>query len=156
MESRVLEEFMPRTSTTYDDEHQNICSQIDKDKKMSDWLRSASLWNPSSDLSVQKSQVSPTPLPAKHVDDGTAWSLSLEREKTAGRISLSSDVVASASPPTQSAATTDAAGGGADSGKSAEKQERQIKHKKQRRNWSPELHRLFLQALKQLGGSHGG
>lgn len=27
--------------------------------------------------------------------------------------------------------------------------------RKQRRNWSPELHRRFLNALQQLGGSHG-
>lgn len=28
-------------------------------------------------------------------------------------------------------------------------------HRKQRRCWSPKLHRSFLQALEQLGGSHG-
>lgn len=28
-------------------------------------------------------------------------------------------------------------------------------HRKARRCWSPELHRRFLHALKQLGGSHG-
>lgn len=28
-------------------------------------------------------------------------------------------------------------------------------HRKARRCWSPELHRRFLDALKQLGGSHG-
>lgn len=28
-------------------------------------------------------------------------------------------------------------------------------HRKQRRCWSPELHRRFLHALQQLGGSHG-
>lgn len=27
--------------------------------------------------------------------------------------------------------------------------------RKQRRNWSPELHKRFLNALQQLGGSHG-
>ena len=28
-------------------------------------------------------------------------------------------------------------------------------HRKARRCWSPELHRRFLDALQQLGGSHG-
>lgn len=35
-----------------------------------------------------------------------------------------------------------------------EKKERQSQ-RKTRRCWSPELHRRFLQALQQLGGSHG-
>lgn len=32
----------------------------------------------------------------------------------------------------------------------------QAARRKQRRCWSPELHRLFLQSLQQLGGPHGG
>ena len=37
----------------------------------------------------------------------------------------------------------------------AENGDKKEAQRKARRCWSPELHRRFLQALQQLGGSHG-
>lgn len=36
-----------------------------------------------------------------------------------------------------------------------DKEDQSQSHRKTRRCWSPELHRRFLHALQQLGGSHG-
>ena len=44
-------------------------------------------------------------------------------------------------------------GGGSCGGKKEEKEGQS--QRKARRCWSPELHRRFLHALQQLGGSHG-
>lgn len=49
-------------------------------------------------------------------------------------------------------------GGGGDGGggeKEKDKEGQSQPPRKARRCWSPELHRRFLQALDQLGGSHG-
>ena len=41
-------------------------------------------------------------------------------------------------------------------GGSSRREEKEAQNqRKQRRCWSPELHRRFLHALQQLGGSHG-
>lgn len=76
-----------------------------------------------------------------------------QREKNVIKINGSSSgctaPVASA-PATSSNACT--VTGGSD--KKEEQKEGQTQ-RKQRRNWSPELHKRFLNALQQLGGSHG-
>lgn len=56
-----------------------------------------------------------------------------------------SSVNASAPPPSTSCTTETGCG---------HKKEGQSQ-RKTRRSWSPELHRRFLQALKELGGPHG-
>ncbi|XP_064941616.1 transcription factor NIGT1-like [Musa acuminata AAA Group] len=64
-------------------------------------------------------------------------------------------------PPASSAATaipatTDGDGGrdyGSKEGNREKKEEQLQPHRKARRSWSPELHRCFLHALHQLGGS---
>ena len=57
------------------------------------------------------------------------------------------------SAPAMSSSAGAVTGGG--SGKKEEQKEGQQSQRKQRRNWSPELHKRFLNALQQLGGSHG-
>lgn len=47
-------------------------------------------------------------------------------------------------------------GGGSGSGSGGNKEDKEGQsQRKARRCWSPELHRRFLNALQQLGGSHG-
>lgn len=53
-----------------------------------------------------------------------------------------------------SSTPTAAGSSSAETGGRREEKEGQL-HRKARRCWSPELHRRFLDALKQLGGSHG-
>lgn len=48
-----------------------------------------------------------------------------------------------------------AASSTAETGRSKKEDKESESQRKQRRCWSPELHRRFLQALQQLGGSHG-
>lgn len=66
---------------------------------------------------------------------------------------------AAAQPPTAASSTaeTDRSNGNASGGGGGSKKEEKEGQcqRKQRRCWSPELHRRFLQALQQLGGSHG-
>ena len=52
---------------------------------------------------------------------------------------------------TSSSAETTSGGGGSERRDEKDGQSQ----RKQRRNWSPELHKRFVNALHQLGGSHG-
>lgn len=52
---------------------------------------------------------------------------------------------------TSSSAETASGGGGSEKRDEKDGQSQ----RKQRRNWSPELHKRFVNALHQLGGSHG-
>lgn len=71
-----------------------------------------------------------------------------KREKSAGT-SSSAAVQTLASMPAKTAGEGNGNGG-------SKKEEKETQsQRKQRRCWSPELHRRFLQALQQLGGSHG-
>lgn len=68
--------------------------------------------------------------------------------------------VASSAPAPATSSTTETGGAKSDLDKVGEEQIQQQQsqsqtHRKQRRCWSPELHRRFLNALQQLGGSHG-
>lgn len=54
-------------------------------------------------------------------------------------------------PTTTSSSTAETVGGKSE----FEQLKHSQSHRKQRRCWSPELHRRFLHALQQLGGSHG-
>lgn len=75
-----------------------------------------------------------------------------QREKSVGKTNRPVAKVPASAPATSS--TTDTVSGG--SGESLKKEEKDGQgQRKQRRNWSPELHRRFLHALQQLGGSHG-
>ena len=64
-------------------------------------------------------------------------------------------MVASA-PATTTSSTTETCAVGKEGEEQVLQQQSQSQtRRKQRRCWSPELHRRFLHALQQLGGSHG-
>lgn len=56
-------------------------------------------------------------------------------------------------PAAAGSSSTETAGGGGGGGNKEDKEGQS--QRKARRCWSPELHRRFLNALQQLGGSHG-
>ncbi|KAJ4841363.1 hypothetical protein Tsubulata_016496 [Turnera subulata] len=130
-------------------------------KKKSDWLRSVQLWNQSPDPSPR--QELPRKAAVTEVKrDGVGGAFQpFQREKSnvkagttnqvAATKALPSPVPASATSSTAEPATAAANGGGGNSKKEEKESQNQ---RKQRRCWSPELHRRFLQALQQLGGSH--
>lgn len=72
-----------------------------------------------------------------------------KREKIAGTSSVAAEQTLASST---AAEIMGAVGNGGGSKKEEKESQSQ---RKQRRCWSPELHRRFLQALQQLGGSHG-
>lgn len=76
-----------------------------------------------------------------------------EQVKSAGKAN-SSPVAVPATSSTTETVSNKSSGGGAGGGESSKKEEKEGQ-RKQRRCWSPELHRRFLNALQQLGGSHG-
>ncbi|KAG9158701.1 hypothetical protein Leryth_023483 [Lithospermum erythrorhizon] len=163
-EGPVLEEFIPIKrvfSSSHDDEGQQykkpkinfigICSNNNDNKasKKSDWLRSAKLWNQSPD---------PTPKEVVQVvevkRDGSSVAIHQvkmensegDAEGTSGRHKEA--VAAAANSSVDTGETSGCRGGG------IKKQEKELlSQRKYRRSWSPELHKKFLIALQQLGGS---
>ncbi|KAL0463633.1 UNVERIFIED_CONTAM: Transcription factor HHO2 [Sesamum latifolium] len=129
----------------------------DKNSKKSDWLRSVQLWNqtpdpPSKEDSPRKVAV----VEVKRNGGGGAFHPFKKEKSTAG-----GDGTATPPPqgpvnrplPPASTSSTEETGGGSGGGNKKEAKEGQSQ-RKARRCWSPELHRRFLQALQQLGGSH--
>lgn len=167
----VLEDFMPikRNSSCSDndedededDDEQSEKPTIDHDKsidkscKKSDWLKSVQLWNQTPDLLPKEE--SPRKVPVIEVKrNGNGGAFHPFKEKSSGTSTINSpcSVPAAAAAPTSS--TTETAGGcsgGSGGGGNKEDKEGQSQ-RKARRCWSPELHRRFLNALQQLGGSH--
>ena len=146
-----------------------------------DWLRSVQLWSqepqqrPSSPPSPQPPLCKPVALSARKA--GGAFQ-PFERQKRAEAPASSATTAAAVVGDSSDGAPadTDAAGrrprsgdketsgdaedkgsdrkdgkGGGEEGQS----QAQAPARKPRRCWAPELHRRFLQALQQLGGSHG-
>lgn len=68
-------------------------------------------------------------------------------------------VASAPAPATTTSSTTETCGvvgkGGEEHIHQQQSQTQSQTRRKQRRCWSPELHRRFLHALQQLGGSHG-
>ncbi|XP_019168488.1 PREDICTED: myb family transcription factor EFM-like [Ipomoea nil] len=146
----VLEQFIPMKSAQEDDdedyEEQSRKSDNDDDdhddcvnknndnnnSEKSDWLRSVQLWNQFPDPTPKEE----SPEEVKRNGSGGAFQ-PFKKEK--------SGAAAAAQPPTAASST-------AETGRS--KKEDKESQRKQRRCWSPELHKRFLQALQQLGGSH--
>ncbi|KAE8716066.1 Myb-like transcription factor family protein, putative isoform 2 [Hibiscus syriacus] len=153
----VLEEFIPikRSSdcSREDDEQEshkskekNVPAAVDH-KRRSDWLRSVQLWNnnnQSPDLSLNE-------------ENGGAIQ-AIQREKTVEKnVKPSAGGKANASATSTSTTESRSRGGGgeANNGNSSKKDEKEGQtQRKTRRCWLPELHRRFLHALQQLGGSH--
>jgi hypothetical protein len=82
------------------------------------------------------------------------------REKSVGKsnapVVVKTPSQAPVAPPAPALATPSSSAETATGVGSARREEKESQgQRKQRRNWSPELHRRFVQALQQLGGSHG-
>lgn len=133
----VLEEFIPikRSGSSSDEEKSKERSQ-DSTKKKPDWLKSAQLWNPEADLNAKEKLL----VGAKR--SGGAFH-PFNREET--------PVVLT---PKQVPAPVPAASSTAETGNGRREEKEGESNRKARRCWSPELHRRFLHALQQLGGSH--
>ncbi|KAG8058864.1 hypothetical protein GUJ93_ZPchr0002g25068 [Zizania palustris] len=130
-------------------------------KATPDWLQSVQLW---SQQPPQPSSPSPTPakeLPCKPVAlngrrAGGAFQ-PFDKEKRAELPASSTTAAASPTavgdsgdkPTHDTEKNTDTK-----DGKDKDKEGQSDPHRKPRRCWAPELHRRFLQALQQLGGSH--
>ncbi|XP_061992092.1 transcription factor HHO3-like [Rosa rugosa] len=162
-EGHVFEEFIPlkRSSCSDSDndeeleesDHQQIkIDDKDKsnsgDKKKSDWLRSVQLWNTTPDL-PQKEELPRKALVVEVKRNGGAFQ-PFQREKGIGKTNGAVAKSPASAPATSSTADTVSGGSGGGNSKKEDKEGQ----RKQRRNWSPELHRRFLHALQQLGGSH--
>ncbi|XP_015895662.3 transcription factor HHO3 [Ziziphus jujuba] len=134
----------PKKNSDKDNDNNNNIG----DKKKSDWLRSVQLWNPTPDPPHKEE----LPRKASVVEvkrNGGAFQ-PFQREKSVAKANGSVGKATPSAPET-SATPEPAAGGG--SGGNTKKEDKDGQ-RKQRRNWSPELHRRFLNALQQLGGSH--
>ncbi|KAK4762423.1 hypothetical protein SAY86_008191 [Trapa natans] len=171
----VLEEFIPmnRPSGSADDEddeqhsHEQMkigndsdggneekSSSADSNRK-SDWLRSAQLWNQTPD---RPTTGTPRKVPVVEVksNGGAFQPFHKEQQKrSANSQQLSEKLQPAPNPTTASSCTTKTAADSRREEKMDDKEDLTEAKRKQRRCWSPELHRRFLQALQQLGGSHG-
>jgi len=135
----VFEEFIPlKWSSSSSDEHEScepekIASESNGgDKKKSDWLRSVQLWNQSPDPQDKETIV-------EVKRNGGAFQPFQKDD--------SQPLKAITPTPTTSSST-------AETQRESEQHKQSQMLRKQRRCWSPELHRRFLHALQQLGGSH--
>ncbi|KAG8473298.1 hypothetical protein CXB51_035418 [Gossypium anomalum] len=156
-DSPVLEEFIPIKRSCNcseeddDDDDENVAAA---DKKKSDWLRSVQLWNPPS-----KEDVGKTGSGVQMKGNGGAFQPFHKEKGNVEKKSVEAvgkgNASATATTTTTSASTTESGSRGiaADDGKKGQQQQ-QPPQRKQRRCWSSELHKRFLHALQQLGGSH--
>ncbi|GMY18308.1 transcription factor HHO3-like [Fagus crenata] len=161
----VLEEFIPmkRSSASSDDDeeehsHQPTTEKISNDnKKKSDWLRSVQLWNSPSDPPLKEDL--PRKATVMEVKRNGGAFQPFHREKSVGKsnapVVVKTPSQAPVAPPAPALATPSSSAETATGVGSARREEKESQgQRKQRRNWSPELHRRFVQALQQLGGSH--
>ncbi|GMI99936.1 NITRATE-INDUCIBLE [Hibiscus trionum] len=165
----VLEEFIPMKKgsdcSEEDDEQESHKSKEMNDpadhKRKSDWLRSVQLWN-----NNNNNQSPDLPLNEDAGNNGSGVEVKknsgafqpFQREKTVEK-SVKSSAAGKANASATSTSTTESGsrvgGGEANNGNSSNKDEKEAQaQRKTRRCWSPELHRRFLHALQQLGGSH--
>ncbi|OMP06817.1 hypothetical protein COLO4_07878 [Corchorus olitorius] len=170
----VLEEFIPikrRSDCSEEDDEQESHKSKDHDKekekngadkKKSDWLRSVQLWNnnQSPDPTSFKEDAGKSASAVEVKRNGGAFQ-PFHREKTVEK-SVESGGKANASATSTSTTESGSRGGGAaaannngNSSNSKKEEKEGQAQRKTRRCWSPELHRRFLHALQQLGGSHG-
>jgi hypothetical protein len=115
-----------------DEEHQSHETDIDFDDKnmKSEWLKSVQLWNQSDAVVSNNRQ-----------------DRSQEKTETLVELIKINDEAAKKNNNIKSPVTTSDGGSGGGGGRRGQR--------KNRRCWSQELHRRFLNALKQLGGPHG-
>ncbi|XP_010554240.1 PREDICTED: myb family transcription factor EFM-like isoform X2 [Tarenaya hassleriana] len=122
----ILEEFMPIKRSSSGDEHGSHRSngRTDDSDTKSDWLKSVQLWN--------------------QPDQPTKEERLQEKETVVG--------VERNGKENRKTPETETIGGG-DGMKNEAEKDVGVK-RKQRRYWSRDLHRRFLNALQQLGGAH--
>ncbi|XP_058088017.1 transcription factor NIGT1-like [Magnolia sinica] len=131
----VLEEFIPvRPSSSSEEEKSKETTK--EATKNPDWLRSVQLWNKEASL---PSEEDPQPTSPPSVEITKSGAFHLFHRETPSAPAPAPAPVASSTPEVRNS-------------KGDEKTE--PSHRKPRRCWSSELHRLFLDALQQLGGSH--
>ncbi|ESQ34238.1 hypothetical protein EUTSA_v10008115mg [Eutrema salsugineum] len=149
----VFEEFMPiKLNSSSSNEHESTCepnkddgAENNGDKKKSDWLRSVQLWN-----QPKEDQTTTVVVDGKR-NGGAFQPFHKEKPVVAAAAKADSQPVKAITPtPTTSSSTAETVG----SKREPENHKHSQMHRKQRRCWSPELHRRFLHALQQLGGSH--
>ena len=167
----VLEEFIPikKSNNEENGEHESPREvyKSDVDSKKSDWLRSAHLWNhhsqdPDMTVVVAKKARVVEVKPNSH-NRGGFQPFQKEKKRVFSETDVQPAVKATTPAPAPAPATTTCSTtevGGADKAGEEQIQKQQLQtqtqtQRKQRRCWSPELHRRFLHALQQLGGSHG-
>ncbi|KAF7827848.1 transcription factor HHO3-like [Senna tora] len=130
--------------------HSNNDNNKNSDKRKSDWLRSVQLWNP------EPSPKEDVPRKASVVEvkrNGGAFQ-PFHREESAGKTNNNNASSACKSPVPATSSTAGAVAGGGVSVAEKKSEEKDAQgQRKQRRCWSPELHKRFLQALQQLGGA---
>lgn len=175
----VLEEFIPikRICSASDDDeeedddeqhsHKKPKSDNAADKKKSDWLRSAQLWNQTAPAPPLQQESTPRRVSVVEVTrNGGAFQPFLRENKSPVKTTShdnnhqnnnnnNNQALVELHSPVPLAATSSTADTTKGNGNGSRKEEKEGQtQRKQRRCWSPELHRRFLQSLQQLGGSH--
>ncbi|OVA16104.1 SANT/Myb domain [Macleaya cordata] len=163
-EGPVLEEFIPLKRTSSSDLRQ---LQKSKEIKVSnnklDWLKSVQLWNQNPDPVLKEDSPRKTTTVLESKKNGGAFH-PFHKAKIPTTQTTTTTTTPPASMATSSTTETVNESGGENQnsnrrGEDQKERERQgvqssSSLRKTRRCWSPELHRRFLNALQQLGGSH--
>ncbi|XP_017699954.2 transcription factor NIGT1-like isoform X2 [Phoenix dactylifera] len=142
----VLEEFIPLKPTSSSiEEEKGGSMEMDQERSDTkpDWLRSVQLWSQDPDHSLPKAEPPKKPIAVNAKKIGGAFR-PFDREKH-----VPAPVPSAAAP-----ASSTTVGGGSSGEKEKDKEGQSQPHRKARRCWSPDLHRQFIHALQQLGGSH--
>ncbi|GLT73088.1 hypothetical protein SLA2020_449700 [Shorea laevis] len=159
----ILAEFIPikRTSSSDEDEQEshktknnsnNNNNEKNGDKKKSDWLRSVQLWNNQSPDPPTQEDAAKNESVVEVRRNGGAFQPFHKEKNDENSVPPVVKLTASIPASTTSSSTENGAKGSNENVKKEEKETQA--QRKQRRCWSPELHRRFLYALQQLGGSH--
>ncbi|KAI4373300.1 hypothetical protein MLD38_011436 [Melastoma candidum] len=159
----VFEEFMPlRDDARGDDDRRGTKRDMDSEvRKKKEWLRSAQLWNPIPDLNSPEDDVddkdddTPPVVPEKRSSPATKAMGVNPSGSSQSEPARGGDHKASGKPlSTLSGSSSSKYIEGRMAGKGEEKNHAASSHRKQRRCWSTELHRQFLNALQDLGGPY--
>ncbi|KAL0801281.1 hypothetical protein Bca101_056457 [Brassica carinata] len=157
----VFEEFIPIKKSDNEHESPREIEKSDVDSKKSDWLRSVHLWNhhsPDQDTTTVVVAKKARVVEVKPSSNrGGFQPFQKEKKRVFSETDVQPAVKAATLAPAPAPATTTCSS--TDVGSAGKAGEEQIQkqtqtNRKQRRCWSPELHRRFLHALQQLGGSH--
>ncbi|CAN1296307.1 Transcription factor HHO3 [Linum perenne] len=163
-ECPVTEEFIPIKPNSSCDEDEKCDkrplkrtrSRNVEQKEKSDWLRSVQLWNQPPDPPSKNKAVPRKALVTEVKRNGAFQPFQKEKSQTNDNTTA---VQPSAMSSTADDNTAPAAAGTSSVSDGGNKQKDESDKegqgsRKRRRCWSPELHRRFLHALQQLGGSH--